>query len=199
MKSVNINDIDIDISVENTTDDRMTFEWTIELAGQQYREANLKSGCGADPSESEMLGTLLTFLGAAGESYRYDGMEGESSNLFPEPVVKWASENVEEIALAQYDLEEGIERARKAREAAYDWHGGQWSALYAFASSGICEEKGELFSELENCLVLADEEEKEAVIELMQFADSLPFDTELDAWVAPWHDEHFSQPQSMTP
>lgn len=96
MKSVDIDGVTI--SVENTghysTDNRMIFEWTIKLGGQEvYSEADLKSGCGAFPSELEMLDALLSFLEAAGESYRYDGMEGESSGLFPEPVVKWAAEN----------------------------------------------------------------------------------------------------------
>ena len=197
MKSVNINDIDI--SVENTdrytTDDRQIFEWTIELAGEQYREADLRSGRGGEPSELRMLETLLAFLAAAGESYRYNGMEGESSSLFPEPVTKWAAENADAISMEQSNLEEAIGRAAKARETAYSWHGGQESALYAFASSGICENKEGLLREVRRCLAQDEDEDEEAeLLALMDFVENdLEFDVDLhtgiNQWLAPWHDE----------
>ena len=131
MKSVDIDGVTI--SVENTdrysTDNRSIFEWTIQIEGETYSAADLKSGCGAEPSETEMLETLLAFLGAAAESYRYDGMEGENSHLFDEPVVKWASEHTDEIGCAQCDLEDEMEREREdrkhaeeVRNVAYDWH-----------------------------------------------------------------------------
>jgi len=43
----------------------------------------------------------------------------------------------------------------KAREIAYSWHGGQWSALYAFASSGLIEDLNVLIREVRNCEQLA--------------------------------------------
>lgn len=200
MKSVDINGavIKVERAGKRTSDNREVFRWIAELPEEEeiYFDQDLKSGCGASPSDTEMLETLLAFLGAAAESYRYDGMEGENSHLFPEPVVKWASENSDDISLVQGELEEELEierenkkHAEAMRQVAYSWHGGQDSALYAFASSGICEEKGELFSALEDCLVLANEEEKEEVVQLMNFADGLPFDTELDAWLAPWYND----------
>jgi hypothetical protein len=45
--------------------------------------------------------------------------------------------------------------AEKARQLAYSWHGGQWSALYAFASSGIIECHLALLGELRTCEALA--------------------------------------------
>ena len=48
-----------------------------------------------------------------------------------------------------------IIHSRKARELAYDWHGGQWSALYAAASSGLIEDLQALIREIDSCLVLA--------------------------------------------
>jgi hypothetical protein len=182
MKSVDIDGVTI--SVENTdrytTDNRSIFEWAITIDEVVYSEADLKSGCGADPSETEMLETLLSFLGAAAESYRYDGMEGENSQLFPEPVVKWAAEHEDAISCEQSNVQEelDIEQERKAyaeevRQVAYGWHGGQDSALYAFASSGLCEDAGDLLAEIDTCLALATEEEQSDLEALREFVVEL--------------------------
>lgn len=45
--------------------------------------------------------------------------------------------------------------SRKARKLAYDWHGGQSSPLYAFASSGLIEDLNALIREVDNCAVVA--------------------------------------------
>lgn len=45
--------------------------------------------------------------------------------------------------------------ANRARELAYAWHGGQWSELYAFASSGLVENKTALLKDIERCAMLA--------------------------------------------
>lgn len=190
MKSVDINGVTV--SVENTdrytTDTRSIFEWKITLDGETYSEADLESGCGAEPSETEMLETLLSFLAAAAESYRYGGMEGENSHLFPEPVVKWASENSDEIGCAQCDLDDELEAATRNREVAYSWHGGQDSALYAFASSGICEDAGELLSEIDDCIALASEEEQPDLEALRDFVVELTegLSHEWQNLAAPW-------------
>lgn len=190
MKSITIGDATI--SVENTdrytTDDRQIFEWGIELDGEQYREADLRSGRGGEPSELRMLETLLSFLAAAGESYRYSGMEGENSGLFPEPVTKWAAENADAISMEECNLEEAIERSAKARETLYNWHGGQGSPFYALASSGICEDHYQLMKELAGCIPQDDEEAQE-LSDLKEFLEN---DLAMDAgedWFAPWHDE----------
>ena len=44
---------------------------------------------------------------------------------------------------------------RGPREIAADWHSGQWSALYAFSSSGAIQ--SDLASEIESCLRMLDE------------------------------------------
>ena len=199
MKSVDIDGVTI--SVENTdrysTDNRSIFEWTIQIEGETYSAADLKSGCGAEPSETEMLETLLSYLGAAAESYRYDGMEGENSHLFDEPVVKWASEHEGGIGYEQSKLQDELDNehqerayAEEVRKVAYGWHGGQGSALYAFASSGMCEDVGELLSEIDNCLALADDEEQsdlEALREMVvELKDGLSH--EWQNVLAPWFD-----------
>lgn len=45
--------------------------------------------------------------------------------------------------------------SNKAREIAYSWHGGQWSPLYAFASSGLIESLVDLDKEIAACEQLA--------------------------------------------
>ena len=188
MKSVNIEGVSVAVSNTDryTTDDRSIFEWSIDLDEVIYSQADLKSGCGADPSESEMLETLLAFLGAAGESYRYSGSEGESSHLFPEPVVKWAAENLDTISMEQGDLQDLIDRAAKARETLYNWHGGQGSQFYALASSGMCEDHFLLMKELAGCIP-QDEEEAQELSDLKGFLEN---DLAMGAhrcWLAPWH------------
>lgn len=57
----------------------------------------------------EMLATLLTFLGAAAESYSYrqrTGRNGENEDLFPAPVVEWAYQNSDELSMLAMELEE---------------------------------------------------------------------------------------------
>lgn len=39
-------------------------------------------------------------------------------------------------------------KQKTARAMLYDWHGGQWSATYAAASSGLVEDQNALLSEL---------------------------------------------------
>ncbi len=40
--------------------------------------------------------------------------------------------------------------ASDARDLAYSWHGGQWSPLYAFASSGIVLDREALLAEIQS-------------------------------------------------
>lgn len=201
MKSVDIDGVTI--SVENTdrysTDNRSIFEWTIQIEGETYSAADLKSGCWFAPTEAEMLEALLSFLGAAAESYRYDGMEGENSHLFDEPVVKWASEHEDGIGYEQSKLQDELDKeceertyAETARQTAYDWHGGQDSALYAFASSGMVKSKGALIAEIQRCFSVGNNEDKKLLAELLEFVDNLgaaEFDKTFKAWLAPWSKE----------
>ena len=47
---------------------------------------------------------------------------------------------------------------KKAREIAADWHGGQASHLYAFASSGAAPKPSELIDEIRDCMTDAARE-----------------------------------------
>ena len=57
-----------------------------------------------------MLGTLVSFLCAAAESYAYrmsTGRAGESEDLFPPRVVEWAYANSDELSMLALEIEEG--------------------------------------------------------------------------------------------
>ena len=98
------------VSVEDTAQSdrqgRPVFEWTVSLAdGREFSEADLCGPrCGREPSEEEMLNTLLSFLSAAVESREYRERNGEeldedsNENLFPAPVVEWACTVSDEIS-----------------------------------------------------------------------------------------------------
>lgn len=185
MKSVDINGTTL--SIENTdrytTDNRAIFEWRIQLNGETFSEADLKSGCGQEPSEEEMLETLLAFLGAAGEYERYNN--GDPDRMFPVPVCKWASENEDEIDSLRFMLKEDRKRAASVRQTAYEWHSGQGSPLYAFASSGICENKEDLLLEISGCLL--ENHDDEELEELKEFVEGELVQDIDGNWLAPWH------------
>jgi len=54
------------------------------------------------------LTSLLAFLNAAAEAYRYEmtGRESENSDLFPPEIMEWAYANQDEIEAALIELEE---------------------------------------------------------------------------------------------
>ena len=86
-----------------------TFRWSIDFAdGTEHSGDDLRCGAmGAD--ECEMLGTLLSFLEAAGESYGYTvrtGRVSDNSDLFPPSIMEWAYVNSDEISMARYAIEE---------------------------------------------------------------------------------------------
>jgi hypothetical protein len=64
---------------------------------------------GVDPGPLAMLGTLLSFLEACGESYshtmRHPGSEPENLGLFPESMHEWCYQWSDEIAMARLEIE----------------------------------------------------------------------------------------------
>lgn len=74
------------------------WRWAIDLPdGSEHTGEDL---CGHG-NAGEMLSSMLSFLEAAAEAYDYHGgmMEDSATNLFPESVCEWASQNSEEIVL----------------------------------------------------------------------------------------------------
>ncbi len=76
--------------------------------GTEHEVTDLRSGCGGGGIQ-DGLASLLSFLGAAAESYAYrqrTGRDGENEHLFPPAVVQWAAENADEISMLGMDIEE---------------------------------------------------------------------------------------------
>ena len=81
----------------------------------------------------------------------------------------------------------------KARQLAYSWHGGQWSPLYTFASSGIVPDQLELLREIQDCICIVErsagytERDRDQLRSLLRFARNnlarIPA-----GYVAPWHE-----------
>lgn len=105
LPGVQIGNAFVAITYARSTGSRTRYRWFIDLPGQEFTGDDLQSGCqGGDLREG--LGSLLSFLGAAAESYRYAGADGENANLFPLPAVEWAAQNSDEIGMAQIEVEE---------------------------------------------------------------------------------------------
>jgi hypothetical protein len=101
----------VEITVEaggSDVEGRTIFTYTLKGEGIDYEASDLKSGCGKGGREDrDGMQSLLSFLGAAAESYRYHhGMKEDSNtDLFPEPICEWAYMNDGEISMAAYERE----------------------------------------------------------------------------------------------
>lgn len=86
-------------------------EIVVTIDGVEYREDGFRPG--ACTEEKEELAAALSFLSAAGDSYRYNGRkmkEDTSTDLFCETVVEWAYKYCDELYMAKLNLEESEER-----------------------------------------------------------------------------------------
>ena len=85
-------------------------EIVVTIDGIEYREDGFRPGACMD--EKGELAAALSFLSAAGDSYRYNGLkmkEDSNTDLFCETVVEWAYKHYDEIVMAGLDLEESDE------------------------------------------------------------------------------------------
>lgn len=92
---------------------RHRFVYHIDLGaagGADHTNDDLQSGCnGAGADLQSGLATLLSFLGAAAESYAYrqrTGHPGENEDLFPPHIVAWACQNSDELSTLASELDE---------------------------------------------------------------------------------------------
>jgi hypothetical protein len=69
---------------------------------------DVRSGVRDDFDARKMMGTLLGFLGAAAESYRYTmhGQTSENVDLFPPDVTEWAYQHDDELAALALELDD---------------------------------------------------------------------------------------------
>jgi hypothetical protein len=85
---------------------RQRYQYEITTPDWQYVDNDIRSGCGADVDEPDMLRTLFSFLSACAESRQYvtrNGGTAENADLFPEHVGQWAEENSDEISMLSID------------------------------------------------------------------------------------------------
>jgi hypothetical protein len=105
LPGVKVGDGFISIEYWQKKDNRQYYRYHIDLGSYEYTATDISTGC--HHSLQQGLSTILTFLSAAAESYRYAGSKGENSEIFPLPVVQWAADHADEISLAASELEEG--------------------------------------------------------------------------------------------
>lgn len=88
---------------------RVRYRWHIDLSdGAEFSGDDLQSGC-CGGSLQQGFDSLLSFLGAFAESVGYTartGRESENADLFPIGLADWATENSDEFAMLQSELEE---------------------------------------------------------------------------------------------
>jgi hypothetical protein len=103
--------IEIEYTAQCSRDGRPVYRWTLSLdSGLTWSDTDLYGpACGREPEEDEMLGTFLSFIGAALESrsYRertgaggYDPADATNESLFPADLLDWAESHEAEIAMA---------------------------------------------------------------------------------------------------
>lgn len=108
--------IQLEYSKRPGNNGRTRYQYWIDLPdGSEHSGDDLQSGCGRSAGLQEMFGTLLSFLGACGESFAYAQRNGidiedtECGELFPYAVAEWAAQNSDELSCVQFDLEESGE------------------------------------------------------------------------------------------
>jgi hypothetical protein len=103
---------DVFVSIEYSrrpgSEGRTRYTYHVDLPAGEVTGYDLQSGAGGGTLQ-EGLENLLCFLEAAAESYSYrlrTGRQGENEDLFPPPVVEWAYQHSDEIAMTRLELEE---------------------------------------------------------------------------------------------
>lgn len=93
-------------------DGRTVYGCFIDLPDETEHEiTDLRSGCQGGDLQAGFV-SLLAFLGAAAESYRYRKCdwanigEDDNASLFPRAVTEWAYQISDEIELLRHDIEE---------------------------------------------------------------------------------------------
>lgn len=113
LPSLRIGEAWLSLKAAGVTDDhRVRFRWYFDLPdGTEFSEADLKSGVGGCGFQ-RAFADLLSFLGAAVESYQYEQRAGcdadpdGNTGLFPLPVVQWAAQHSDEIDCLACEIEE---------------------------------------------------------------------------------------------
>ena len=82
-------------------------QWRIEDSTGAKLDSGDDLRCTCANDSSDIMASLLGFLGAAAEAYRY-GPSSENFDLFSLAAMEWAYMNREELSMAEYELEEKV-------------------------------------------------------------------------------------------
>jgi hypothetical protein len=100
--------LSIEYSPRQPPSGRTRYRYFIDVGKRTHKASDLQSGVGGGTLQ-EGLRSLLSFLGAAAESYGYEmrtGRKGENSDIFPKWVSEWAYENDDDLSMLALELEE---------------------------------------------------------------------------------------------
>lgn len=102
----------ISLGYSKVTDEgRMLYDVKIDLPDSEWDVNDMKSGCQGGNLQ-EGFASLLCFLGAAAESYRYRGCDwdlvsqDDNAAMFPRSVVEWAYQHSDEISILEQEVNE---------------------------------------------------------------------------------------------
>jgi len=108
LPSVHIGESFISITFDGETPDgRARYRYYLDTPTFDYENNDLASGVGGGSLQAGME-SLLSFLGAAAEAYRYGmrgGSKSENADLFPEHVMEWAYLNEDELGVRACEME----------------------------------------------------------------------------------------------
>ena len=79
-------------------------QWRIEDSTGAELDSGDDLRCPCANDYSDIMASLLGFLGAAAEAYHY----GENFDPFSPAAMEWAYMNSEELSMAEYELEEKV-------------------------------------------------------------------------------------------
>ena len=107
----------ISLEYDGETNGRQRYRYHIDIPAGNFSDNELKSGVGGG-SLQHGFASLLSFLGAAAESYRYNNYEwtddhDSNCSLFPKEVVEWAYHYDDEITMLAIEIEESSEQLIK--------------------------------------------------------------------------------------
>lgn len=110
--------VQLEYSNRDGREGRVRYRWTIDLPdGSEHSDDDLQSGAMGGGDLLNGFESLLGFLGAAAESYRYrvfhlkedEPDEDSNEGLFPPAVTEWAYQNSDDIAAFEEDIRANIE------------------------------------------------------------------------------------------
>ena len=101
--------ISIEYSDKPGVEGRTRYKYYLDIMGFEHEDDDLQSGCGGGTLQ-EGLESLLGYLAAAAESYRYNmgkkKADRDNEKSFPPEIMEWAYQHSDEISMFECELQE---------------------------------------------------------------------------------------------